>query len=133
MEPQTGRIERHHIHVCTACRDRVTDTLPGDALILALRGGLITCSLSDRFAVSGVNCMAGCGRPCTVGFQADAKAGWLFGDLTQADAPDIIAFAALYAALPDGWCRSTERPGKLASTALARIPAIPPAIHQAAT
>ena len=124
---------RHHIHVCTACRDRVTDTLPGDALIEVLREGLITCKLSDRFAVSGVNCMAGCARPCTVGFQGDGKAGWLFGDLARADAPDIMAFAALYASLPDGWCRSTERPGKLANTALARIPAIPPAIHQAAT
>jgi len=116
---------RHHIHVCTACRDREADLLPGDALILALRAGLPACGLSDAFAVSGVNCMAGCARPCTVGFQADGKAAWLFGDLTPADAPDLLAFAQLYAALPDGWCRSTERPGKLSQTALARIPAVP--------
>ena len=124
---------RHDVFVCTACRHAGTDDLSGAALLQTLYEAFVACALSDTFAVSGVNCMAGCGRPCTVGFQADAMAGWLFGDLTLADAPDIIAFAALYASLPDGWCRSTERPGKLASTALARIPAIPPVIHPAAT
>ena len=116
---------RHRIHVCTACRDREADLLPSEALITSLRAGLAVCGLSDAFAVSGINCMAGCARPCTVGFQADGKAAWLFGDLTPADAPDLIAFAQLYASLRDGWCRSTERPGKLSKTALARIPATP--------
>jgi len=125
MAPYPGPLGRHHIHVCTTCRDREADDLTGDALILALRAGLAACGLSDAFAVSGVKCMAGCARPCTVGFQADGKAAWLFGDLTPANVFDLIAFAQLYAALPDGWCRSIERPSKLSQTAIARIPAIP--------
>ena len=125
MARYPGPMGRHHIHVCTACRDREADDLPGEALIAALRAGLSACGLSDAFAVSGIDCMAGCARPCTVGFQADDKAAWLFGDLAAADAPDLIVFAQLYASLPDGWCRSTERPGKLSQTALARIPAVP--------
>jgi predicted metal-binding protein len=124
MAPHLGLMGHHHIHVCTACRDREADDLPGEALITALRAGLAACGLSDAFAVLDVNCMAGCARFCTVGFQADGKAAWLFGDLTAADAPDLISFAQLYASLPDGWCRSNERPGKLSKTALARIPAI---------
>lgn len=116
---------RHHIHVCTACRDRAADDLPGEALIAALRGGLDARELSNAFTVCGINCMAGCAHPCTVGFHAGGKAAWLFGDLTPADAPDLLAFAQLYASLPDGWCSSTERPGKLARAVLARIPAVP--------
>lgn len=117
-------MHHHHIHVCTACRDREADNLPGEALIAALRAGLNDCDLSDTMTVSGINCMASCGHPCTVGFHADGKAAWPFGDLSCADAPDLLAFAQLYASLPDGWCRSTERPGKLARAALARIPAV---------
>jgi predicted metal-binding protein len=132
MALQSGLVARHHIHVCTACRDRETDDLPGAALIAALRTGRAACGLSDAFPVSGINCMAGCARPCTVGFQADGKAAWLFGDVTGADVPDVVAFAQLYAALPDGWCRSTERPGKLSQSALARIPARPLVTYGAA-
>jgi predicted metal-binding protein len=132
MAPHPGPTARHHIQVSTACRDREADDLTGDALILALRADLAACGLSDAFAVSGVKCMVGCARPCTEGFQADGKAAWLFGDLTPADAPDLLAFAKLYAESPDGWCRSTQRPGKLSQTALARIPALPLATCEAA-
>ena len=115
----------HHIHVCTACRDREADEQPGEAPIAALRAGLDVCDLSDAFTVCGINCMAGCAYPCTVGFNAGGKAAWLFGDLTLADTRDLLAFAQLYAPLADGWCRSPERPGKLARAALARIRATP--------
>jgi len=118
-------MDYHHIHVCTTCRGREAADLPGEALIAALRAGLDVCDLSDGFTVSGINCMAGCGHPSTVAFHSDGKAAWLFGNLTLADAPDLLAFAQLYTSFPDDWCRSTDRPGKLARPALARIPAVP--------
>lgn len=37
---------------------------------------------------------------------------------------DIVRFAELYAELEDGWCRSVDRPGKLAENILARLPAM---------
>lgn len=123
---------RHHILVCTACRDREADELPGEALIAALRAGLDASGLSETCTVSGINCMAGCAHPCTVGFNADGKAAWLFGDLTQADTSDLLAFAQLYAVRPDGWCRSAERPGKLSRAALARVPSVRQTLQQAA-
>ena len=90
-----------------------------------LHQAFAACDLSNTFTVSGVLCMAGCTRPCTVGFAANGKAAWLFGDLGPADCADIVAFAGLYAVLNDGWCSSTDRPGKLSRSALARIPSLP--------
>ncbi|SEO03506.1 Predicted metal-binding protein [Pseudorhodobacter antarcticus] len=115
----------HHIHVCTACRNRETDELRGVALLALLAEAATKGDLPDGFTVSGINCMAGCAHPCTVGFQSAGKAAWLFGDLLPEDLADLLAFAQLYHALPDGWSRSTERPGKMAHAALARIPAGP--------
>lgn len=68
--------------------------------------------------------MAGCERPLTVAFSAPGKASYLFGDIEpDRDASDLIAFARLYRALPDGWCNEGQRPAGLAGKTLARIPA----------
>lgn len=113
----------HHIHVCTACRNAGTDERPGTALMELLTEAAAQGALPGGFTVSAINCMAGCAHPCAVGFQASGKAAWLFGDLLPEDLADLLAFADRYHRLPDGWCRSTERPGKMARAALARIPA----------
>ena len=115
----------HRITVCTSCRHTGTDCRPGHDLIRRLRAALDAAggAVGRDFAVSGVACMAGCKRPCTVAYHADAKATYLFGDVEpDADIPDLVAFAQQYRSLPDGWC-STTRPGKLRTSTLARIPA----------
>ena len=122
----------HQVFVCTACRDAAAYALPGAALLQTLHQAFAASGLSDRFTVSGVRCMAGCTRPCTVGFAANGKAAWLFGDLGPEDCNDIVAFAGLYASLHDGWCPSTDRPGKLSRSALARIPSLPPGLNEGA-
>ncbi len=67
--------------------------------------------------------MAGCARPLAVAFHAPGKAVYLFGSIdAEADAGDLVRFAGLYASLADGWCDSGQRPPRLASKTLARIP-----------
>ncbi|ATG40502.1 DUF1636 family protein [Phaeobacter piscinae] len=118
---------RHRILVCTSCKGTDPGTRPGPQLIDALRIEL------DRrgdtvVEVAGVACMAGCSHPCTVGFQAEGKASYVFGDLNlQDDLADILHFADLYKVLADGWCSSVDRPGKLRRSTLSRIPALFPA------
>lgn len=114
----------HQVLVCTACRHKGQPCGPGLALIAALQRALEAAGLGDDFEVSGTACMAGCDRPCTVAWRAAGKATWLFGDVEPgADIDDLVTFAQLYQRLEDGWCRAADRPGKLARTALARIPA----------
>ena len=80
--------------------------------------------LSDDFSLEGSVCMAGCERPCTVAFQATAKATYLFGDIEDAaDIGALVSFARLYRDRPDGLTRESERPRALGGKTLARIPA----------
>lgn len=118
--------ETHKIFVCTSCRHNDSDFRPGFELIAKLREAL-TCALpvaGNDFEVSGIACMAGCSRPCTVAYRANEKATYLFGDIDpETDIDDLVAFARQYRVLANGWCNSADRPGKLRRSALARIPA----------
>ncbi|MBO9425714.1 DUF1636 domain-containing protein [Labrenzia sp. R4_1] len=116
----------HRITVCTSCRRKGTETRPGFELIERLRNALLAAddTMPETFDVSGVACMAGCDRPCTIAYHGTSKASYLFGDIDPAtDVDDLVAFAKQYAYLGDGWCSSVDRPGKLRKSTLARIPA----------
>lgn len=120
------RTSNHKITICTSCKHQGTDCRPGYELIERLRKAIETAgdSVTDSFEISGVACMAGCGRPCTVAYHGTRKATYLFGDIDpDTDIDDLVSFARQYAHLHDGWCASVDRPGKLRKTTLARVPA----------
>jgi len=126
-------VTTHRIHICTKCRERSDATSeprgnetvsPGTRLISRLQKALNENPISKTFELSGVECMAGCNRPCTVAYQADGKAGYLFGDIDPDGNLDaLVRFAHQYAQLETGWCNATERPIALLNKTLARIPA----------
>ena len=123
----------HRITICTSCRHKGTQCRPGYELIERLRRAIADAgdAVTDSFEVSGVACMAGCDRPCTVAYHGTKKATYLFGDIDPGtDIEDLVEFAKQYADLPDGWCSSLDRPGKLRQTTLARIPAAIVAIEK---
>lgn len=123
---------RHRITVCTTCRDPQTREQPGADLIETLSAALAEAGLAP-FEVAGAACMAGCTRPCTVAYQADGKASYLFGDIEPArDVATLVAFARQYGELDDGWCSSPQRPEGLKGKTLARMPALPAFPHEAA-
>ena len=116
----------HRITVCTSCRHTGRHCRPGFELIEALRRAIADAGdlAPDSFEISGVACMAGCQRPCTVAYHGTRKATYLFGDIDpKTDIDDLLAFARQYAELEDGWCSSTDRPGRLRTSTLARVPA----------
>ncbi|KQY23690.1 hypothetical protein ASD31_22120 [Rhizobium sp. Root482] len=94
-------------------------------MIANLRAAIASTDLNEQFEVTGTACMGGCDQPCSVAFRAPEKASWLFFNLDPIDdLADIVSFAKLYTELEDGWCRSIDRPGKLAENILARLPAM---------
>ena len=108
------------IIVCTRCRDPLSGAAAAQRLLSRLRteGGF------DGFAIETVACMAGCDRPLAVGFRAEGKAGYLFGDISpDTDLDALTGFAELYRSLPDGWCSEAQRPAGLRGKTIARIPA----------
>ncbi|KIC48453.1 DUF1636 domain-containing protein [Tateyamaria sp. ANG-S1] len=123
----------HRITICTSCKHKGTECRPGYELIERLRAAIADAgdAVTDDFEISGVACMAGCDRPCTVAYHGTRKATYLFGDIDpETDIGDLLAFARQYAALEDGWCSSLDRPGKLRKTTLARVPAAIVAIEK---
>ncbi len=119
---------QHNIAVCTTCRVEGQAGAPGAELVRQLREAITLASRNGQlatFTVSDIACMAGCSRPCTIAFQADDKATYLFGDIDPAHHVDaIVQFAKQYECSADGWTRSAERPSGLAGKTLARVPAI---------
>ena len=110
----TSRDARHTVLICTTCAHGV-DPAP---LIAALTRGL-----PGDFDLRTVDCMAGCDRPRTVGFQAVDKASYLFGDIEFSDVDALLAFARQYRDTKDGWTSATHRPRALFKKTLARLPA----------
>lgn len=72
--------------------------------------------------LDGAECMSGCARPSTIAFRAPGKVAYLFGDLTDADLPELVIFARAYHASPDGRFSDARFLGGLRNKALARIP-----------
>ncbi len=108
------------IIVCTRCRDPLSGAAAAERLLSELQ----TADGFKGFAVQTVACMAGCDRPLAVGFRAENKASYLFGDIDpQQDAGALSAFAELYRARPDGWSSERDRPQGLHGKIIARIPA----------
>ncbi|OAN93049.1 DUF1636 family protein [Sulfitobacter geojensis] len=115
----------HRITVCTSCKHKGTTCRPGFELIEKLQAVIIEAgdAIAEDFEISGVACMAGCGRPCTVAYHGSRKATYLFGDIDPAqEVGDLVTFAQQYTHLHDGWCSSVDRPGKLRKSTLSRVP-----------
>ncbi len=117
----------HRISICTSCKHVGETCRPGYELIKRLRAAIEMAgnAITEDFEISGVACMAGCKHPCTVAYQSTRKATYLFGDISpEQDIEDLVSFAQQYAALADGWCSSVDRPGKLRTNTLARVPSM---------
>ncbi|MCI5096908.1 MAG: DUF1636 domain-containing protein [Rhodobacteraceae bacterium] len=106
----------HCILFCTTCRG------PADARLLKAS---LAADVSRNYSLRPVDCMAGCERPATVGFQAAGKATYLFGDIeTPQDIRALAQFAQQYLDSDTGWTCAGERPAALYDKTLARIPAL---------
>jgi predicted metal-binding protein len=95
----------------------------------ALGQGTFPETLRQTLAAQGLaaevrltDCMSGCTRASTLAFRTPGKTAYLFGDLSAKDLPDLITFARLYAASPDGTFSDARPLGSLRTKALARIP-----------
>lgn len=107
------RVE-HCIFVCSKC-ERGADARGVRRDLSAL--------LPAGYRIRGVDCLAGCDRPLTVGFQAHGKASYLFGDIeTAADLAALTAFAHQYQESETGWTSAAERPPQLYDKTIARLP-----------
>ncbi|WP_225025852.1 DUF1636 family protein [Xinfangfangia pollutisoli] len=106
------------VTLCSSCAlGRAGFAAPLRAALTAAR---IEAQIEARLQM--VDCMSGCTRPSTCAFRSPGKTAYLFGDLTEADLPDLLNFLRHYSASADGSFADARVLGGLRLKALARIP-----------
>lgn len=127
--PGAGPAVATEIIICTTCRPAgASRDVPaaGEALLEAVQVATwdLDVALQSRIRVRGLACLSGCKRACTVAFQARGKYTYFFGDLVAdgVTATQVLACAQLHAYSTDGNLVRKERPERLRSGILSRLP-----------
>lgn len=114
-----------HLHICTTCRAgrplAEGETPPGEHFydrVAALAGE------GSAVRVLPVVCLSLCQQGCAAAISAPGKWGYLLGGLTLAEAADLLAYGALYAASKTGTVMPSKRPASLEAMVRARFPAL---------
>jgi predicted metal-binding protein len=112
------------LHVCITCRAG-REPAPGEAPAGAQLHAALAARLGDAAVprLAAVVCLANCARGCSAAISAAGKWTYLLGGLAPAQADDLLAYAALYAASATGTVLPSRRPASLGRAVLARIPA----------
>ena len=121
----TAKDTTTEVPVCTTCRPvgaRRGEPAAGQVLWEAVQAANAAPQAGVR--LRAMACLNSCSRACTVALQAAGKHSYCFGDL-QPDATTaahVLACAALHAASTDGNLPRGERPERLRSGILLRLP-----------
>lgn len=112
------------LYVCTTCKSgeaHEDDTQrPGARLHRALTAE----AAPEGVQIVGVECLSACKAGAAVALSEAGKWTYVYGHMTEADAPDILAGAAAYAATTDGLVPWRERPVIFRKQSVARVPAL---------
>ena len=112
------------LHVCITCRAgepaNGATPPPGARLHSALTGLGAPAGVS----IVPVECLSACSNGAAVALSAPGRWTYVYGQMSDADAPDILQGAAAYAATPDGIVPWRERVQIFRKRSLARIPPI---------
>jgi predicted metal-binding protein len=113
------------LHVCITCRAGQTipegEPTPG----AQLRDAIVEAGVPEGVNLVPVECLSACSQGCSVALSAPGRWSYVYGRLSQANARDVIAGAAAYAAASDGIVPWRSRPEIFRKQSLARIPPIP--------
>jgi len=100
------------IFICGECEGA------GAGLAAALDG-----RMPEGVELRVVPCMNVCDRPVTVAARGEGLAAYLFGDVTEAEAEGVVAFARAWIDAPGGVIADARPLGALRFRLIGRIPA----------
>ncbi|WOH52191.1 MULTISPECIES: DUF1636 domain-containing protein [unclassified Bradyrhizobium] len=112
------------LHVCITCCAGQTlmegETAPG----ARLHSAILAAGVPEGVNVVPVECLSACSQGCSIALSGPRRWSYVYGRLSDASAPDVVAGAAAYAAAPDGIVPWRSRPEIFRKQSLARIPPI---------
>ena len=110
------------LFVCTTCRagEEAVEGMPapGERLAQALAQG----NACPDVEVRPTPCLSACTQGCSIALARAGSWTYVYGRLSEADVPEILAGAAAYADSPDGIVPWRQRPVIFRKQSLARIP-----------
>ena len=108
--------------VCATCRDATgSDAHPRAGAILARN---TKAAADGEVRVATVECLGNCKRRLSAAILREGCWSYVFGDLTTASGPDLVAGAKLFADSVDGLIPWRGRPDSLKRGLVARIPLV---------
>ena len=117
------------LHVCTTCRAGQvladSDERPGQRMLDTVAALLDPAA--PAVDLQEVVCLSSCDHGCAAAISAPGKWTYLLGRLDPAMAPDLLAYAAAYAASRTGTVMPSKRPASLSRMVLGRVPDLAPA------
>ena len=114
------------LHVCTTCRAGQPVPEGTDAPGRRLDDALAAEAAPDGVTICPVECLSACDHGCSVALSKPGAWSYVYGRMTDADAPEILRGAALYAGTADGLVPWRDRPVIFRKQSLARIPPLEP-------
>lgn len=110
------------LFVCTTCRAGEA-TAEGEAVPGArLAQALLSANEVESVTIRPTECLSACTNGCSIALTRKGSWTYVYGRLSEADVPDILAGAAAYADSPDGIVPWRARPTIFRKQSIARIP-----------
>ncbi|WP_435257044.1 DUF1636 family protein [Thioclava sp. FR2] len=114
------------LHVCMTCRAGQPvpegEACPGTRL----HNALVEIGAPEGVTIRPVECLSACDHGCSIALSKPGAWSYVYGRMTEADAPEILRGAGLYDATSDGLVPWRERPVIFRKQSLARIPRLEP-------
>ena len=106
--------------VCVNCR--ATGEAEGEPRAGRRLHDALATRAGDDIRVVGVECLSVCKRPVTIGFSAERKWTYLYGEFGLEQVDEILATARLYGETEDGLIPWKSRPAAFKQGVVVRIP-----------
>ena len=115
------------LHVCTTCRagTELVQGVPVPGARLHRRLAVLLAERAAPVSLLDVKCLSTCGHGCAAALAMPGKWTYLLGGLDHHHAPDLLAYAAIYAASANGVVMPSKRPASLAAIVHGRVPPLP--------
>jgi len=115
------------LHVCITCK--AGETVPDGAACpgTRLHTALVAAGAPEAVRIVPIECLSACSQGCAVALSAPGRWSYVYGRLSENDAPEILSGAAAYADAADGIVPWRQRPVVFRKQSLARIPPMVPA------
>lgn len=115
------------LHVCTTCKAGLPVEDDGAPCLGAqLHAALAAENAPEGVRIVPIECLSACTQGASIALSALGRWSYVYGRMSVADVPDILAGAAAYARAPDGLVPWRERPVIFRKQSLARIPPMEP-------